>query len=351
MLCHSHASPCQFEGAGDSWPWGTSIRFFRGGQGSTCFPWSPIPGQPQCVRRSRQLDPLHTFPGSSPACPAEPSAEQCQAAVLSLEHRAQGGSRARGGQAFPLGCPCKRDSCLLFPRQVARPCMNLAVDPLCPAPSLLVLSPDWNFLRGDFLPMLQCGLDNCSCPRLCSVLAGELAACITLGMRRAREPRCVQPSADPACPESFAVLPLLGVGWGQLGARRSGFVEGRLLPPPSPALQTESWLGRGALPTRRAAGSQAGCVVFAGSTSPSSMQTKCTSHQLAPEEQEEVTACTSSCWIEIKGERGSRDSYSPWAVPTPGITQRNLQPPSYWVIVQDLYLNLLGATPRACVLI
>lgn len=125
------------------------------------------------------------------------------------------------------------------------------------------------------------------------------------------------------------MLLLLGAGWVQLGTRKSGFVEERLLPPPPPALQTESWQGRGVLPMKRAAGSQEDCVVFAGGTSPSSMQTECTSHQLAPEEQEEVTANTSSCWIDIKGEGGSRDSYSPWAVPTPGITQRNLQPPSF----------------------
>lgn len=56
------------------------------------------------------------------------------------------------------------------------------------------------------------------------------------------------------------------------------------------------------LPTRRAAGSQEGGVVSAGSTSPTSMQTECTSHQLAPEEQEEEVAITSSYWIEIKGE-------------------------------------------------
>lgn len=125
------------------------------------------------------------------------------------------------------------------------------------------------------------------------------------------------------------MLLLLGADWVQLGTRRSGFVDERLLPPSSPALQTESWQGRGVLPTRRATGSQEGCVVFAGGPSTSSMQTRCTSHQLVPEEQEEVTASTSSCWIEIKGERGSRDSYSPWAVPTQGITQRNFGPPSF----------------------
>lgn len=56
-------------------------------------------------------------------------------------------------------------------------------------------------------------------------------------------------------------------------------------------------------------GSQEGGVVSAGSTSPTSMQTKCTSHQHAPEEQEEEMAITSSYWIEIKGE--SRDFNSP----------------------------------------
>lgn len=40
-------------------PWDTSIRFFRGGQGSTCFPWSPIPRLLQHVRRTSGLDPLH----------------------------------------------------------------------------------------------------------------------------------------------------------------------------------------------------------------------------------------------------------------------------------------------------
>lgn len=50
-------------------------------------------------------------------------------------------------------------------------------------------------------------------------------------------------------------------------------------------------------------------MASAGSTSPTSMQTECTSHQLAPEEQEEEMAITSSYWIEIKGE--SRDLVLP----------------------------------------
>lgn len=158
----------------DSWrewglagPWGTSIRFFRGGQGPSCFPWSPIPGQLQRVRRSRGLDPLHSFPGARPMCPAELSAEAGAPGT-------KGGSRARGRQALLFGFPCKHDSCLLFPRQAARPCVNLAVDPLCPAPSLLILSPDWNVLRGDFLAMPQRGLDNCSCPQCAAYLLGSL---------------------------------------------------------------------------------------------------------------------------------------------------------------------------------
>lgn len=63
------------------------------------------------------------------------------------------------------------------------------------------------------------------------------------------------------------------------------------------------------LPTRRAARSQEDGVVSAGSTSPTSVQTECTSPQLAPEEQEEEMAITSSYWIVIKGE--SRDFCSP----------------------------------------
>lgn len=63
------------------------------------------------------------------------------------------------------------------------------------------------------------------------------------------------------------------------------------------------------LPTRGAAHSQEDGMVSAGSTSPTSVQTECTSHQLAPEEQEEEMAITSSYWIEIKGE--SRDFHSP----------------------------------------
>lgn len=76
------------------------------------------------------------------------------------------------------------------------------------------------------------------------------------------------------------------------------------------------------LPTRRAARSQEGGVVSAGSTSPTSMQTKCTSHQLAPEEQEEEMAITSSYWIEIKGESRLPEQHLPQA------QHRNLQPPS-----------------------
>lgn len=70
-------------------PWDTSIMFFREGQGPTCFPWSPIPGQLQHVRRSSRLDPFHPSPCTSLTCPVELSAEQRQAAMLSLEHRAQ----------------------------------------------------------------------------------------------------------------------------------------------------------------------------------------------------------------------------------------------------------------------
>lgn len=92
-------------GQGIAGPWGPSIRFFRGGQGPTCFPWSPIPGQLQCIRRSSGLDPLHPFPGTSPMCPAELSAEQCQAAVLSLEHRAQGRQQGQGRTGLPIQVP------------------------------------------------------------------------------------------------------------------------------------------------------------------------------------------------------------------------------------------------------
>lgn len=84
-------------------------------------------------------------------------------------------------------------------------------------------------------------------------------------------------------------------------------MEKRLLPPFPPAVQTVMVQERYMLPTRRAA--QEDGVVSAGSTSPTSVQTECTSPQLAPEEQEEEMAITSSYWIVIKGE--SRDFCSP----------------------------------------
>lgn len=86
-------------------------------------------------------------------------------------------------------------------------------------------------------------------------------------------------------------------------------MEKRLLPPSPPAVQTVMVQERYVLPTRRAARSQEDGVVSAGSTSPTSVQTECTSPQLAPEEQEEEMAITSSYWIVIKGE--SRDFCSP----------------------------------------
>lgn len=109
------------------------------------------------------------------------------------------------------------------------------------------------------------------------------------------------------------MLLLLGAGWVQGGQalwRRHSCHLLVLL------LCKQSWQGRGTLPTRRAAGSQEYCVVFAGSTSPSIMQADCMSHQLAPDEPKEVTASTSSCWTEIKGKQGSRDSCASWALPT-----------------------------------
>lgn len=68
------------------------------------------------------------------------------------------------------------------PRQAAKPGVNLGVGSLCPAPSLLILIPEWNIFGACFLPY----------PRLCGT-CWELA----------------------------------GYSW------RSGFVE-RLLPPPPP---------------------------------------------------------------------------------------------------------------------
>lgn len=68
------------------------------------------------------------------------------------------------------------------PRQAAKPGVNLGVGSLCPAPSLLILIPEWNIFGACFLPY----------PQLCGT-CWELA----------------------------------GYSW------RSGFVE-RLLPPPPP---------------------------------------------------------------------------------------------------------------------
>lgn len=90
--------------------------------------------------------------------------------------------------------------------------------------------------------------------------------------------------------------------------------EGLFPPPPPPALQTVM-AGEGHTALKKGC-RLTGRLVFAGSTSPSSMQTECMSHQLAPDEQEEVTASTSSCWTEIKGKQGSRDSCVSWALPT-----------------------------------
>lgn len=134
------------------------------------------------------------------------------------------------------------------------------------------------------------------------------------------------------------MLVLLATSCIQLGARRSGFVEEKLLPPPPPALWSHS-RGEVCCPREGLQAHRKSCAVFTGSTSPSSVQTKHTSHQLAPEEQEEVTASASSCWIEIKGERGSRDSYCPWAEPTPGITEEFTASLFHLVVVKDLYLN------------
>lgn len=101
------------------------------------------------------------------------STSQCR--VWSTWHK--GGSRARGGQAFPFGFLCKHDFSLLFTRHAARPCLNLAVDLLCTAPSLLVLSLDWSISPCCSVALTTAPALNCAAYFLMSLLPASLWGC------------------------------------------------------------------------------------------------------------------------------------------------------------------------------
>lgn len=99
----------------------------------------------------------------------------------------------------------------------------------------------------------------------------SLGSCCMLGGTVGLNPSI---SADPAFPNNF--VELAGDSWLHGG----GVVEKSLLPPSPPAVQTVMAQKRSVLPTRRTAGSQEGGVASAGGTSPTSMQTECTSTSL-----------------------------------------------------------------------
>lgn len=67
-----------------------------------------------------------------------------------------------------------------------------------------------------------------------------------------------------------------------------------------------------------------------------------------PEEQEEVTASTSSCWNEIKEDGKQRLLFSLGSAHPRRNTEEFTASPFCWVLVRDPYLDLLGTTPPAC---
>lgn len=66
-----------------------------------------------------------------------------------------------------------------------------------------------------------------------------------------------------------------------------------------------------------------------------------------PEEQEEVTASTSSCWNEIKEDGKQRLLFSLGSAHPRRNTEEFTASPFRWVLVRDPYQDLLGTTP-AC---
>lgn len=201
---------------------------------------------------------------------------------------------------------------LLFTRQAARPCLNLAVGPLCPAPNLLVLSLDWNISPCCNVASTAARALNCAACFLESLLPASLWGCgVHISLTA-----CSSLQTQPAAAGSW-----LGKEGQALWKRDSCHL---LL------LLCKQSLGRGGVFCPQE-GLQAHRKIL-WSLQATLLHPACTSSayptSLLQKSRKKLTAGTSS-WVEIKGERGRRDSFSPWAVPTPGITQKNLQPPSF----------------------